>query len=198
MWRQRMSTALVPCRARPSGRSALRRSSVRSRSRPTSEPGSRSSARCAPPCLAVSARRARRSLRRGAVRYLLRRAAARFGLHGERARGCAAVRRRHRPPSRLLPGRSDEPGRGSRVRQVERSPATPRPCRCGSCTSPKTPRCSHRRVGSRRRERSSSAARAPPMSRGSPSSRRRTSRRCWPDWTRRGCGSTRSRASRLP
>ena len=51
----------------------------------------------------------------GALRHVLRRAAPCLGMHVERARGCAAVRRRHRAPGRLLPDRPDEPGGGARL-----------------------------------------------------------------------------------
>ena len=54
-------------------------------------------------------RRARRSNRSGARGHLLRRAPPRLRVHVERARGDAAVRRRHRAQSRLLPHRPDQP-----------------------------------------------------------------------------------------
>ena len=91
-----------------SSRSVRRRWSGRSRSRPTSAPGSRSSTRCARRCSrsasASSPGRPPRSSRR-----LLRRAPARVRLHVERARGGAALRRRHRAPGRLLSRRPDRP-----------------------------------------------------------------------------------------
>ena len=54
------------------------------------------------------------------VGHLLRRAAARLRLHLERARGGAAVRRRHRAPGRLLPRRPHQPRRGARVLPLQR------------------------------------------------------------------------------
>ena len=42
------------------------------------------------------------------------------GLHVERARGGAAVRRRHRAPGGVLPRRSDQPGGGARVLSLQR------------------------------------------------------------------------------
>ena len=62
-------------------------------------------------------RRARRSVRAGARGHLLRRAPPRLRVHVERARGDAAVRRRHRAPSRLLPHRPDQPRGGPCVLQ---------------------------------------------------------------------------------
>ena len=57
---------------------------------------------------------------RGARRHVLRRAPPRLRLHVERARGGAAVRRRHRAPGRVLPDRPDQPGGGARVLPRER------------------------------------------------------------------------------
>ena len=63
------------------------------------------------------ARRARRGIAAGARGHVLRRAPPRLGLHVERARSGAAVRRRHRAPGGVLPGRHDQPGGGARVLQ---------------------------------------------------------------------------------
>ena len=65
-------------------------------------------------------RRACRSVRRGARGHLLCCAAPRVRVHVERARGGAAVRRRHRAQGRVLPGRPDQPRRGPRVLQIQR------------------------------------------------------------------------------
>ena len=59
--------------------------------------------------------RAGRSVGAGARGHLLRRAPPRLRVHVERARGGAALRRRHRAQGRVLPGRHGQPGGGACV-----------------------------------------------------------------------------------
>ena len=104
----------------------------------------------------------------------------------------------------LARARLEHPG-GARVRlralgrtRASRTPAATRSrCRCVSCTWRGTSRSSSPPRAPRRRGPSSSVARAPRTSLGSPSSPCATSTSSSPSSTRRGCGSRRSRSSRF-